>query len=284
MVRIRRTSGIIGACVSSLLNVTACLQDTPDFGHASTMYLPGVLILAPLALAFATVWPTDRQIDDLIGPVRSVEEERAELKTDGAKTREVSRRLTRAVNYDRSGRMTHRSDYISPLRSTTMTFHHETSKDGESVFRKNHDSLTVLKFDTANNVLDERRYLGDQPKLQAMTQRYEHFFDPGGRLIEIRTWGFLDEKAAEVLRRSQNLPRNTPVTLVLVRTTFTYDSGPHPTERNNVDFFGNKTSVRYTYTLDTLGNWIKRVEEVTLLRPAGKTERTEVTYRNIRYY
>lgn len=69
-----------------------------------------------------------------------------------------------------------------------------------------------------------------------------------------------------------------------VRDLYTYEADHNPTERR---LFGAGNPIpqiiKYTYTLDSQGNWIRRVAENTLGNK-DRTQRIEVTYRKIEYY
>jgi hypothetical protein len=69
-----------------------------------------------------------------------------------------------------------------------------------------------------------------------------------------------------------------------IRDVYIYEADHNPTERRL--FAAGLPApeiIKYTYTLDSQGNWIKRVAENTLA-DKDRTLRIEFTYRKISYY
>ena len=97
-----------------------------------------------------------------------------------------------------------------------------------------------------------------------MTQRYKSRFDASGRVIE--KIGYTIQGVA------------------VTRNVYTYEVDNNPREERLVTTgIPNPQIVKYTYVLDSQGNWIKRIAENTLADSA-RTQRIEVTYRKISYY
>jgi hypothetical protein len=209
--------------------------------------------------------------------VKSFEEDVAEMEMKGGKLTEGSRRRYRSVTYDKQGRMTRRWENVTGSSSVDQTYSYD--KDGarhvrtrrfNPLFNRSQDSgieesaLEVFHFDADESTLHQDVYVGDKPSPSARTQQYAFRFDAGGRVAE------------RILYTLQGG--------VAVRDVHVYGAGRHPTERRLYGF-GNPTPqiIKYTYTLDPQGNWIKRVEENTLANQE-RTQRMKVTYRKISYY
>jgi hypothetical protein len=215
--------------------------------------------------------PTDRDLDGLVGLVKRVEEEVAEMKMKGGKLTEGSQRPYCLVTYDRQGRMTRRWMNVTGSSSTDQSFsydkegaRHARYKIFNPLVKSTAEALHVFHFDADENALHEDVYVGDKPARAARTQRYMYRFGTGGRLAE------------KIFYTTQGD--------VAVRDVYTYGADRHPTERRLYGF-GNPTpqTIKYTYTLDSQGNWIKRVEENTQANQE-RTQRITITYRKISYY
>ena len=243
------------------------------------IYIPILLVLAfSKAYAVQLAQPTDRDLDGLVGSVKRIEEEVTEVKTKDGKLTEGSRRRYRSVTYDRQGRMTRRWMNVTGTSSTDQTFSYD-KKGARHVRYKifnplinsapesgNEESAVhVFHFDADRSALHEDVYVGDEATPNGRTQRSTYQFDVGGRLTEKISYTIQGD--------------------VAVRDVYTYGTDRHhPTERRLFGF-GRPTpqTIKYTYTLDSQGNWIKRVEENTLANHE-RTVRIKITYRKISYY
>ena len=241
--------------------------------------LTALVICSPgsALLVQSTGQPTARDLDGLVGQVKRIDEEVAEMKMKAGRMTESSRRRSSTVIYDRQGRMTQRWLSLNGFDSTDQSF----SYDKNNIRHKRYSifdplvnstgnrsieqlSVSVFHFDATENALREEVYVGDKPEPQARTQSYKYRFDSSRRLIE---------KISYTLQGT-----------VAGRDVYTYGTDHNPTERKLFSA-GNPTPqvIKYTYTLDLRGNWIKRVAENTLANPA-RTQTVEVTYRKVSYY
>lgn len=229
------------------------------------------------AVAQSMSQPTDRNLEGLVGQVKSIDEEEAEIKMKGGKQSEGSRHRSRTVIYDRQGRMTHRWVSISGSDSSDQSFSYSKNNIRHRRY-SNYDpasnnigttgaerrSVSVFRFDATENALYEDVYVGDDPTAKALTQRYKSRFDASGRVIE--KIGYTIQGVA------------------VTRNVYTYEVDNNPREERLVTTgIPNPQIVKYTYVLDSQGNWIKRIAENTLADSA-RTQRIEVTYRKISYY
>jgi hypothetical protein len=231
-----------------------------------------------LAIGYATALtqPTDRDLDGIDGLVKRIDEEVAETKMQAGKPIEGSRRRYRSVTYDRQGRMTRRWMNVTGSSSTDETCSYDKRGNRHvrySIFNplikstpsdKEELALHVLQFNSGEDALYEDVYVGDEPSPKALTQRYEYRLDKLGRLAE---------KILYTLKGG-----------VAVRDIYVYGIDRLPLERQLYSFGNPKAQIiKYAYTLDAQGNWIKRVEENTLANQ-DRTQRIKVTYRYISYY
>jgi hypothetical protein len=241
------------------------------------IFLIFVLWLALFSVAAnASTVPTDRDLDGFVGPVKRVDEDVAEMKMRGGKRVESSRHRSRMIVYDRQGRMTRRLFVLYDSSTTEQIFSYEKNyRLMQSLMQRPFtapgrtsalpgEALMILRFDAAENALYEDIYMGHEPSPGALTQKYRHRFDADGRLIET------------ILYTSKGVEA--------IKSVYVYGTERHPSERRIYAAGSSQGQViRYTYTLDSRGNWIKRIEENSLTNKDG-SPRIEITYREILYY
>lgn len=219
--------------------------------------------------------PTARDFDGIVGAVKHVEEEVAEMKMKDGQLIESSRRRYRSTDYDKQGRMTR--NWISVTVNGSKEEHFSYDKQGNASVRSEIFSpsisdkpfpssafLNTFKFDESENTLTKEVYVGNTPSPRTLTQKYKYQFDTNNRLVETIAY--------------------TVQGSIAIKDVYEYGVGRFPTERR-LYLTGNPTPqvIKYNYILDEQGNWIKRIEDNTLANQ-DRTQLTKITYRKISYF
>ena len=205
---------------------------------------------------------TDLEHAGLIGKVKTVKVEETKVsnkdgkKTEGRKTQVETQSyndkgaLTKAVRFD-AGRAT---DYFYSYDSTGNRLEFSRTTLGESRIK------AEFKYDANGNRLEEV-----QTGEEGLLNRLVFTYDTKGRATEKRIYN------------KQGL---------FARRTYSYVDGVNPAEEAEYDSKGGLVGKqRYSYELDSTGNWVKRVTS-TLGTSNGKpvSEPVRFTHRTIAYY
>jgi hypothetical protein len=242
-----------------------------------------------LFLVAALVWTTpipalqksEREHDFLIGPVSTITIETAKLSEKSSKVKEGRRRKERVITYDRTGNLIKEALYIDRPSTGQITYRYDADgnrtdsiliEDGRSDMRRgpgvyqDDERATrvvwrIFKCDSGGNRLEEELFSqGDGRRLVGV---YEHTYDDEGN------------------RQSTSYQSNG---IAIYRQTFTYDDGRNATSMRKYSQDGSLVhEEKYTYELDSTGNWIKRISTRSL-KNKSKFEAREVTYRKIIYF
>ncbi|HYP53409.1 MAG TPA: hypothetical protein VEQ42_07705 [Pyrinomonadaceae bacterium] len=220
--------------------------------------------------------PTDRDIEGLVGAVKSFDEEEAEVKESGGQAAEGRRRHARTLSFDRRGRMIRRIIALPDHSTRTYAFSYDKEKRytsytlpaspdapfGPRQFERL--TVTLLRYDEAERALYQEVYTSETPSPRSLSQRWRYTFDAEGRLAESLLYTTDGREG--------------------IRTRYDFDAGRHPTEARHYAAGRPVPEVtRYTYTLDARGNWTKRVADTMLADKLG-TRRVSVTYRKLSYF
>jgi len=235
------------------------------------MTLGSYVVLSGTLLAQSTSIPTDLTLEGLKGRVKGIDEETATVVTKNGVTKETNRHRTRTMAFDEHGRITYEWIAISDLRPFQHQYDYD--KDGRQLRRTSRQggpddnrsiqtSLKTYRFEPSKRILFVNEYRGDQVDPKTLRQIYEYHFDENGRISEHVT---RDSKNGEVFRRAYNYDPQ----LILNEERLSMASNP----------VGQIFA--YENTPDALGNWIRRVSQMTILK-SGEN-RTEVIYRKISY-
>jgi len=239
-----------------------------------------LLLLIVVVLNFtktSSAQPNSLTLEGLVGKVKRIDEETSEMKLKKGVLKEGSRVRSRTIIFDKDGRMTYRWWKIKVITSATETYY-SYEKDNKRLQRtqvidpfadsskkpSERFSQHVFRYDASENALYEDVYIGKQPDFDILTQKYKYIFGTDNRLLER-----VDFTTRGVAMSSDK---------------YIYGMERLPIERDLI-VKGNplQQTLKYTYTLDAQGNWIKRITENT---PAIKdaAPSIEVEYRKISYY
>jgi len=227
--------------------------------------------------------PNSLDMENLVGKVKRIEEQTAEMKLKNGKLVEGSRSPSRTVAFDKEGRMIYRWWKIGELPPTETKFSYEKdNKRIERTLRNNpladftkgpRESIgqSIFRYVASENALYRDVYPGEQanvnepPRFAAQTQKYKYIFGDNNRLLETVDYTMDDGKEST---RDKNIyaTERLPIQRVLI------------TRGSPL-----KETIKYTYTLDEQDNWTKRVSEDTLADKNGTTI-FRVEYRKITYY
>lgn len=225
---------------------------------------------------------TDRDFDELSGPVRFV---RVEVEDYGGQSIAPiidTRILEKIVAYDLSGRVT---EEIHGLGRDCVSYRHVYTYDaegnrthaiypgnakaagGEAVPAQPHDSplfyKQVFKIDGAGR----RSEFDEYDKSGKLSGHSYYKYDDQGRLTDT-----IQERYGYSASPS--------------RCEFKYNERGVASEKTcqNWTFTGREKS-QYVYDYDASGNWIKRTAKISMVLTDGSVrERTEISYREFQYY
>ncbi len=224
----------------------------------------------------AALNPNDLVIEGLYGRVKRIDEETASLTIRNGVSSENDRRPTRRAVFDKDGRITYEWARIEALTPFEHRYHYDKSGNQHRQtgrpdwFEKQPNAATSIQlslktyfFRADANVLYVDEYRGDRIASDSLRQKYQYYFDKAGRLAKRVT---LDSKDREVFR-----------------TVYVYSTEQLPIE-TRLSMAENPVGqiFKYEYAVDSVGNWVKRISEMTILKTG--VNRREVTYRKISYY
>lgn len=225
----------------------------------------------------APAQPTSLNMESLVGKVKRIDEEIAEMKLKKGVLKEGSSVRSRTIIFDKKGQMTYRWWKIEGITSATETFF-SYEKDNNRIQRtlvidpfadsskapNERLSRQILRFEVSENALYEDIYIGKPPEFGIQTQKNKYIFGSDNLLLERIDY--------------------TTEGVEVSNYKYVYGTERLPLEQ---DFSAKgsklKQTLKFTYTLDAQGNWTKRVTENT---PALKDAKPSVyvEYRKIEYY
>lgn len=224
---------------------------------------------------------SEREHDFLIGPVSTITIATAKLSENSSKVKEGRRRKERVITYDRTGNMIKEAIYIDSPSTGQITYRYDADgnridsiliEDGRSDMRRGPGVYQdderetrvvwrIFKCDSNGNRLEEALFSqGDGRRLVGI---YQHTYDDEGN------------------RKSTSYQSNG---IPIYRQTFTYNDGRNATRMLRYSRDGSLIhEEKYSYELDSTGNWIKRLSSRSL-KNESKFEAREATYRTITYF
>jgi hypothetical protein len=242
-------------------------------------FFPLVFLFLLPVWAFAQ--PNDLNMESLAGKVKRIDEDTAVMKEKNGVLVEGSRNRTRSIIFDKQGRMTYEWIRIKDLdpKETNYTYEKNGRRTSRQVVIRpfadkdkppfEQYSLSIVTFDKDQNILFRDVFIGNiadrnPTDMKIPTQKYQYIFDKDYRLL------------ASVMLTLEGQEGS--------RDSYIYESGRLPVQRR-LSMAGNPRLqvIKYTYKLDTRGNWIKRTEENTWA-DAKATKEWKVTYRQVTYY
>lgn len=249
-----------------------------------TIFLFTILAVWVAAISAQTVsQPNSLDMENLVGKVKRIDEQTAEMRLQNGVLKEVARTPSRIVAFDKKGRMIYRWLKIEELPTFETKFSYE--KDGQRIERTLRNNLpseltknltesigkSVFHYVTSEHALYRDVYPGEQanvnepPRFNAQTQKYKYIFGDDNRLLETIDY-FSDNGEEATHDKNIYKDKRLPIQCVLITKGIPF-----------------KETIKYNYTLDEQGNWTKRVSEDTLADKNGTTI-SRVEYRKITYY
>ena len=280
------------------------------------MLSPGRL-LATLAFGLLLLFPakgqkkSDRDLDGLHGPVKTVRTEIASLDQEG-KPDQNGRWLSRMTSYDSSGNKTEDETFYA--------------------FGKNSNGKYVYTYDAAGNRIEEAKYLNDSvykttyiynDKRQLIREikhegafHTEYVYDAEGKLIETKgVYGensvashfvYIYDSQGQMIKKrrygggldfeqiktytpngqvASEANGSDPKAPLYRRVEYASDDKGNVVERIEYGNKGLEDRSTYSYEFDAFGNWIKRIASREWDSWAkGPVRQTEASYRLITYY
>jgi len=244
--------------------------------------IPKLSIPILCILAFCTPLfgqPSSVNIEGMSGPVKRVYQKQTTTTEKNGKEKEDFSGISESFVFDKQGRLTYET---FDLGDSSTEKHYSYEKDGvrkcvsqrTQAFNKSGQEprpdvyATVFKYDAAENSISEDTYtsrLTTDPVVEVnrLGQRYKYFFDNQNRLIRKIV---LSEQGNEV---------NT--------YEYSYTSNGLPSSLLLTQHGRLLELIKYTYELDSKGNWTKRTGQIStsMVRTPPKAE---VAYRKISYY
>lgn len=236
------------------------------------------LLMSSLALQNPVTPRTDRDYDELAGPVRVVRIEDERPPEDRPKGSKSDRRLDRIVAYDSAGRMTEQIEFgfSEGCIRTRRTYSYEASGDRSETIHWGEALVVVAK---------------SAERQQVLTYRQSFRYDASGRWTEVAdydaasnphsTTAYKYDEKGRVKERSQRYGNSAESTCVfnynavgLVAEEICERPAPRPTDQTI-----------YTYEVDARGNWVKRVASISTSLGGKKVRQSGRTvYREFEYY
>lgn len=227
------------------------------------------IVIIPLMIGVALVAPSraqqkksDLEHAGLKGKVKSIKIEQAKITTKSGKQVEGKRVQLETQTYNKDGMLVKSVRYDGDRRGDYF-YDYDSSGNRLEFIRSAISSSrvkTAFKYD-ANGYRTEEVQDGDQ----GLVARVVSVYNTSGLRTERRMYN------------KQGL---------FARRTYTYGADSNPIEEAEFDPKGDLVGKqRYTYELDSTGNWIKRVT-LSQGMSDGKpvSEPAEVTYRTITYF
>ena len=222
---------------------------------------------------------SDKEHDQLLGPVKTVRIEKVKLVNKAGKLVEGKRTKDRSWHYDKNGNLidevigsNHRlyshdskgnrlekrnPNIIMGGAPDPTDFNNQVRADDGSLLYK-----WILKYDTQGNRTEEDIYLGDRE----LSTRYVYAYDVKGHRIETKRY---DSQGS-----------------VTHRWVYNYDTDGKIKEQ--IEYEGGTPGIStrfYDYQFDSRGNWIKAtISKLVKKKGLSSFEPVEVAYRVITYY
>lgn len=212
---------------------------------------------------------SDKELNNLIGPVRNVRLERALIKCESGECVEGQRRVSTFDAYDAKGKL---------ITSNRIRF------DGDSP----DDRLRRYPFGDGPAVIQKVKV----GPFGTPIGTYIYSYNNPGRQSEwicLRPDGSTEERTVFSFNLDGRLSEQTTYDSdmqVFIKTTYSYNDRGNEIERSDIEKDGSITNVlSFQYEFDRTGNWVKKV--MTIKRPNDGQMRVEgmaVYYRTITYY
>lgn len=237
-------------------------------------------LLFQLLLLCTGVWaqPTDLHIEGLKGKVKRIDERNAEIVMKKGVPVEERLGFEKSKVFDEKGRLTFESFVGTSITERRFSYEKNGVRKAVSEIRLPFEkagakklpsvSASVFKHNEKENSLTELRYVaprqtGPVLEINSASNHFKYFFDSSNRLLK------------KVFFSSEGRELNVD--------EYYYREADHPSDvvilyRGNAIQF-----LKYTYELDSHGNWTKRIEYSKPVNPQ-QPERTTVTYRKISSY
>lgn len=222
---------------------------------------------------------TDREYDDLNGPVQIVRVESEDIREESAGPRNNGRVLERIALYDVNGRLT---EQVLSFRSDCASSRHVFSDDAKGNRTEAVYWGKTLASDTKP----------DQSQSLASPLMYKQVFklDNAGRRYEVdeyddtgKVFGRTLYKYGETGHVEEMIERKGTGQL---RCEFKYNANGQAIEQTcQNSSYGGRERSEFAYEYDSNSNWVMRTAKNSSVRPDGSfAESKKITYRGIKYY
>jgi TonB family protein len=222
---------------------------------------------------------TDREHDDLNGPVQIVRVESEDIRDESATPMNNARGLERIALYDVNGRLT---EQILSFRSDCASSRHVFSDDAKG---NRTEAVYWGKTLAADSKPDQSQSLASPLmykqvfKLDNTGRRYQvDEYDDTGRLVGKTLYKYGDTGHVQEIIEGKNSSQ--------LRCEFKYNEKGQAGEQTCQNSSnGGRERSEFAYEYDLNGNWVKRTAKTSSVRPDGSfSESKKITYREIKYY
>ncbi|HXU38053.1 MAG TPA: energy transducer TonB [Blastocatellia bacterium] len=245
--------------------------------------MPTVVTTLILSLLFAQsagqVKKTDREYDDLNGPVRSVRIEFEDLRDQSVGSKTNGHFLEKIALYDVSGRLT---EEIRGFGNDCVSSRHVFSDDGNG---KRTEAVYWGKSLAGDGKLDWPQSVASPVnykqvfKLDGAGRRYEvNEYDDTGKLFRKAHYKYDDAGRVRETVDGQDSSQE--------QCELKYNEKGLVSEKScRRSYSAGHEKSEYAYEYDASGNWIKQTAKSSSSRPNGSSyEYKRITYREIAYY
>lgn len=247
------------------------------------------LLITSLTLSFVffqasgQAQKTDRDYDELTGPVKVVRTEVEDLRDKTGNPKDNSRQLEKIVTYDRDGRMMEEVELIH-FTDACVRSRRLFSYDAQ-------DNRTEAVYWGAGVVMANRENTTQKPATPLLFKQ-SFKYDRAGRRTEVQDYNTAGKPQSKLLYKYDDKGR-------VKEKINVYGDGEHspcafktndqglPSEEvcNSGRPMGNNHRTTYAYEYDAKGNWIKKVATTTGYPFNGKEHVSKrIIYRQIKYY
>jgi YD repeat-containing protein len=280
----------------------------------------GVILLCASLLEAQT--KSDKELDGLTGPVRSVRVEESKVLTDAGQTRETPRVLRQILVFDERGNVTEQSVYNpdgslqrklgwarvydAANRETEKSYYnadHVLTSKGVSVYDAKGRAVETTFYSPRGSVNHVEAYFYDDGgnRIREVHRNPDgtarvtiiNGYDAQGRLTEHTFYdgqGALTQKSIFTYddhgsQTAWTVYQKDGTPVQVRRKSLSYDEKGNITEAIN---FGRDNSVTsretFTYVFDSHGNWIKKSTRRETFKGASSEIESLVTYVTITYF
>ncbi|HJQ26371.1 MAG TPA: TonB family protein [Blastocatellia bacterium] len=225
---------------------------------------------------------TDRDYDELVGPVRVVRTEAQYLRDKTGNPKDNGRQLERIVVYDRAGRMTEELDINSYVDTCTRS---------RRVFNYDAEGNRTEAVYWGAGVTVGTQAAATQKPATPLLFKQSFKYDGSGRRTEVQEYDTLGRRQSKIQFKYDDKGR-VKERIEAYQSggeggcTFKYkDQGPPSEETCAYGPMGANNRTTFAYEYDARGNWIKKMASVTSVFPNGQTHESQhIVYRRITYY